>query len=133
MTTTDKAEAIRSAIQARFREIFQATARFSKLDREKERNLYGRKWFDYRFLSPIAATARFYVLYQDVYRWKYSATIDSLEAEKKPASAERAHVENRLHSGERDNSQTNWELLMRFFWKRLSRYSYETDGPVFHT
>jgi len=29
------------------------------------------------------ATARFYVLYQDVYRWKYATDIDSLEAEKK--------------------------------------------------
>lgn len=83
MTTTDTAEASFSPIQLRARETFEATARFSKLDREKERHLYGCKWFDYRFLSPNAATARFYVLYQDVYRWKYSATIDSLEAEKK--------------------------------------------------
>jgi len=81
-------------IQTRFLEAIKTTSIFSKLDREKERNLYGRKWFDYRFLSPIVATARFYVLYQDVYRWKYSATIDSLEAEKKPVSAERPHVEN---------------------------------------
>lgn len=83
MTTTDTAEAGPSVGQVRFRETLEATAIFSKLDREKERNLYGRKWFDYRFLSPIAATAHFYVLYQDVYRWKYAASIDTLEAEKK--------------------------------------------------
>jgi hypothetical protein len=72
-----------SAIQVRFRENIYATATFSKPDRERERGLYRQKWFDYRFLSPIAATARFYHLYQDVYRWKYAANIDSLEADQK--------------------------------------------------
>jgi hypothetical protein len=84
MTTTDTAEVTRpSVLQARARQNIDATSKFSKLDRERERDLYGQKWFDYRFLSPMAATARFYVLYQDVYRWKYATTIDSLEAEKK--------------------------------------------------
>jgi hypothetical protein len=83
MTTTDTAEVTRSMIEVRTRENFVTTSRFSQLDREKERSLYGRKWFDYRFLSPIAATTRFYDLYQDVYRWKYATTIDTLEAEKK--------------------------------------------------
>ncbi len=84
MTATDTAEAIQpSVIQARAGQNFYATSRFSKLDRERELNLYGRKWFDYRFLSPMVATARFYALYQDVYRWKYSANINSVEAELK--------------------------------------------------
>jgi hypothetical protein len=84
MTTTDSVAVIHpSAIQVRFRQNIYATAAFSKPDRERERNLYGQKWFDYRFLSPIAATAKFYVLYQDVYRWKYAANIDTLEAEQK--------------------------------------------------
>ena len=79
MTTTDTAEATSpSVLQIRFRENCEATWKFSKLDRERERILYGKKWFDYRFLSPTAATARFYDLYQDFYRWKYAANIDAL-------------------------------------------------------
>jgi hypothetical protein len=84
MTTTRVAEVARSSvIKVRFQEKCEATWKFSKPDRERERDLYGQKWFDYRFLSPIAATARFYHLYQDVYRWKYAANIDALEAERK--------------------------------------------------
>jgi hypothetical protein len=84
MTTTDTAEVTRpSLVQVRARENFHATSNFSKSDRERERKLHGQKWFDYRFLSPTAATAHFYVLYQDVYRRKYAANIDSLEAELK--------------------------------------------------
>lgn len=84
MTTTGPTEVPRPSLsQIRFREILDATWRFSKLDRERERILYGQKWFDYRFLSPTAATVRFYYLYQDVYRWKYATNIDTLEAEQK--------------------------------------------------
>jgi hypothetical protein len=83
MTTTHVEEVRPSAILVRSRENFLTTSRFSKLDREREHTLYRRKWFDYRFLSPLAATARFYALYQDVYRWKFAANIDSLEAERK--------------------------------------------------
>jgi hypothetical protein len=91
MTTTDTAEAVRpSVIQVRARDNFDATSKFSKLDRERERDLYGQKWFDYRFLSPTAATAHFYVLYQDVYRWKYAANIDALEAERKTGVSKKA-------------------------------------------
>jgi hypothetical protein len=79
-----------SALQVRFRENIYATSAFSKPDRERERDLYGQKWFDYRFLSPIAATARFYHLYQDVYRWKYAANIDALEAERKTGVSKKA-------------------------------------------
>ena len=91
MTTTDTAEVTRRSLnQIRFREILDATRRFSKLDRERERILHGRKWFDYRFLSPMAATVRFYHLYQDVYRWKYAANIDTLEAEQKTGVSRKA-------------------------------------------
>jgi hypothetical protein len=84
MTTTGPTEEPRPSLsQIRFREILDATRKFSKLDRERERILYERKWFDYRFLSPMAATVSFYHLYQDFYRWKYAANIDALEAEQK--------------------------------------------------
>jgi hypothetical protein len=82
MTTTTTADVTRSA-RYRFRESIDATPMFSKFDREKERNLYGQKWFDYRFISPLAATIRFRLVYQDVYRWKYSTDIDTSEADKK--------------------------------------------------
>jgi hypothetical protein len=84
MTTTDTAELTRpSALLIRARENFHVTRNFSKFDRERERNWYGQKWFDYRFISPTEATARFRLVYQNVYRWKYSTSIDTLEAEKK--------------------------------------------------
>lgn len=83
MTITGTEATSPSVIQVRARENFFATRMFSKLDRERERNLYEQKWFDYRFLSPLAATLRFRLVYQDVYRWKYSTNIDTLEAEQK--------------------------------------------------
>ena len=96
MTTTDTPEVTRSSvIQVRFRENFEATWKFSKLDRERERILYGQKWFDYRFLSPMAATVRFYHLYQEVYRWKYAANIDTSEAERKTGVSKKTTVGER--------------------------------------
>jgi hypothetical protein len=84
MTTADTSEVARpSHVKIRAGENIRATSIFAKPDREIERRLHRRKWFDYRFLSPLAATARFYVLYQDVYRRKYAANFDTFEAERK--------------------------------------------------
>jgi hypothetical protein len=84
MTEIDTEQKRRSlAVLTRARKSFSLTWKFSKIDREKERNLYRQKWFDYRFISPTDATARFYILYQEVYRWKYRININAPDAEKK--------------------------------------------------
>lgn len=52
-------------------------------DLAKERDLYTTKWFDYRFMSPYAATEVFEREYQKIFRLKWAATFDREEAEKK--------------------------------------------------
>ena len=81
MTPTNTADATR--LKDRARENIMAAVFHHKADRQIERGLHKQKWFDYRFLSPTAATARFCVLYQEVYRRKYAANIDTFVAERK--------------------------------------------------
>ena len=84
MTTTDTSELTRpSHVKVRARDNFMATLSHCKPDRQIERRLHKQKWFDYRFISPMAATERFYALYQAVYRRKYAANFDTFEAERK--------------------------------------------------
>jgi hypothetical protein len=49
----------------------------------EERYLYTTKWFDYRFLSPLAATELFASEYQKIFRRTWEATFDREEAAKK--------------------------------------------------
>lgn len=49
--------------------------------RELELGLYTAKWFDYRHLTPIQATALYIENYGEIYRHKYEQNYDVLTAE----------------------------------------------------
>jgi hypothetical protein len=53
----------------------------------EESYLYTTKWFDYRFLSPLAATELFASEYQKIFRRTWEATFDREEAAKKQGLA----------------------------------------------
>ncbi|QBJ15517.1 hypothetical protein EYD00_18935 [Agrobacterium sp. 33MFTa1.1] len=48
---------------------------------EAERRLYSRKWFDYRFMSPHDANMLFARTYQEIFRRKFAAEVDSQSVE----------------------------------------------------
>lgn len=56
---------------------------FAKADRVNERELHNLKWFDYRFMSPMAATLKFREEFQKAYRLKYASNIDTEESHTK--------------------------------------------------
>jgi hypothetical protein len=72
-----------SIFQIRLNKLLLTSPRLARKDLRIERELNRKKWFDYRFMSPMEATLQFREIFQDVYRRKYSINIDSGEADQK--------------------------------------------------
>ena len=76
-------DARKTQLQLVLTQNFVSSSRLLRADQKIECDLYYRKWFDYRIITPMEATLRFREQYQEIYRWKYSANIDSEEAQLK--------------------------------------------------
>lgn len=68
---------------------FRAARWLTKADLESEIDLNQRKWFDYRFMSPLKATELFVAEYVKVFQRKYDRNFDSSQAANKSGTRSR--------------------------------------------
>jgi hypothetical protein len=68
---------------------FRAARWLTKADLESEIDLDQRKWFDYRFMTPLRATEQFVAEYVKVFQRKYDQNFDSSQAANKSGTRSR--------------------------------------------
>ncbi|MCZ7858490.1 hypothetical protein O9X81_17840 [Agrobacterium salinitolerans] len=76
MTETSK-----SPEQLRLRSLIETIQQHPTEVLQAERQLYGMKWFDYRFMSPHDSNMLFARTYQEIFRRKFAAEVDSQSVE----------------------------------------------------
>jgi hypothetical protein len=71
----------KSPDQLRIRSLIETIQQHPTEVLQAERQLYGMKWFDYRFMSPHDANMLFARTYQEIFRRKFAAEVDSQSVE----------------------------------------------------
>lgn len=71
------------SLDRRFADSLMAAMHISSALLSAERMLATTKWFDYRFLTPMAATQRFADIFREQYKQKYAQYFDVAESEYK--------------------------------------------------
>lgn len=77
----------RSSLKNRTADMIRAAKHMRPEDWRVERDLSMRKWFDYRFMSPLDATLQFVEDYKVVFRAKWRSDFDAATADLKRGTA----------------------------------------------